>query len=176
MECNAILGNQYRVTGNGKAWGARFHTFSIGDIVECIGDEESKIPKFQNKYGDSQYVHLEDLEPALCLEMPPHRTLDELIIQWASDRNILEGSTRKDQMTKLMEEIGELAGWIARGNEYKVKDSIGDALVVLTIIAKQSGTSIEECLNLAWNEIKDRKGKMVDGIFIKDELWTITYS
>ena len=97
------------------------------------------------------------------------QTLNELIIQWASARNILKGSTRKDQMVKLVEEIGELAAGIAKGNEPLVKDSIGDALVVLTILAEQSGTSITECLSLAWNEIKDRKGKMVDGIFIKEE-------
>ena len=91
------------------------------------------------------------------------------VVQWAADRNILEGSTRKDQMVKLVEEIGELAAGIAKGKGDIVKDSIGDALVVRTILAKQSGTSIEECLNLAWNEIKYRKGKMVDGIFIKEE-------
>lgn len=91
------------------------------------------------------------------------------VVQWAADRNILEGSTRKDQMVKLVEEIGELAAGIAKGKGDIVKDSIGDALVVLTILAEQSGTSIVECLDLAWNEIKDRKGKMVDGIFIKEE-------
>lgn len=91
------------------------------------------------------------------------------VVKWAEDRNLLNGSTRKDQMVKLVEEIGELAAGIAKGKEDLVKDSIGDALVVLTIIAEQSGTSIEECLNLAWNEIKDRKGKMMDGIFIKEE-------
>lgn len=91
------------------------------------------------------------------------------VVKWAEDRNLLNGSTRKDQMVKLVEEIGELAAGIAKGKEDLVKDSLGDALVVLTIIAEQSGTSIAECLSLAWNEIKDRKGKMVDGIFIKDE-------
>lgn len=91
------------------------------------------------------------------------------VIRWAHDRNILKGSTRKDQMTKLIEEVGELAGGIARGNEGKVKDSIGDVLVVLIILAEQSGTSTTECLNMAWDTIKNRKGKMVDGIFIKEE-------
>lgn len=91
------------------------------------------------------------------------------VVKWAEDRNLLNGSTRKDQMVKLVEEIGELASGIVKCREEVVLDSIGDALVVLIIIAEQSGTSIEECLGLAWNEIKDRKGKMVDGIFIKEE-------
>jgi len=169
MECNAILGNKYKVTGNGSTVGSIFHAFNIGDVVKCIGDEESRIPEFQNEHGYSQYVHLMDVEPVLCLKMRLHQTLDELVIQWAADRNILKGATRQAQLTKLIEEVGELAGGIARGNERKVKDSIGDVLVVLIILAKQSGTSIEECLNLAWNEIKDRKGEMVDGIFVKEE-------
>lgn len=167
MKRNAILGNKYRVIRTGGAWGCGFHTFSIGEIVECI-DADRATPEFRNEYGKSQYVPLESVEAISCPEMCSHRTLTELIIQWAADRNILEGSTRKDQMVKLVEEIGELAAGIAKGKEDIVKDSIGDALVVLTIIAEQSGTSIEECLGLAWNEIKDRKGEMVDGIFVKE--------
>lgn len=168
MKRNAILGNKYRVIRTGGAWGCGFHTFSIGEIIECI-DADRANPKFRNEYGKSQYVPLESVEAISCPEMCSHRTLTELIIQWAADRNILEGSTRKDQMVKLVEEIGELASGIAKCREEVIKDSIGDALVVLIIIAEQSGTSIEECLGLAWNEIKDRKGKMVDGIFIKEE-------
>lgn len=91
------------------------------------------------------------------------------IRQWAHDRNLIEGATVQAQTVKLMEECGELAAGIARGNKAKIVDSIGDAIVVLTIMAAQSGVSVEECIESAWNEIKDRKGRMVDGIFVKDE-------
>ena len=49
------------------------------------------------------------------------------------------------------------------------KDAVGDILVVLTIYCQQKGWSIAECFQMAWNEIKDRKGKMVDGSFVKEE-------
>jgi hypothetical protein len=41
-------------------------------------------------------------------------------------------------------------------------------VVVLTIIASQYGWTIEECIEAAYQEIKDRKGKMVDGMFIRE--------
>ena len=48
-------------------------------------------------------------------------------------------------------------------------DSIGDIFVVLTILSAQKDLEIEGCIFHAWHEIKDRKGKMIDGIFIKEE-------
>lgn len=92
----------------------------------------------------------------------------ELIEQWAKDRNLIEGATPQAQMLKLTEEVGELAGAIAKGKRLEVLDGIGDAVVVLTILAAQHGISIEHCINLAYHEIKDRKGRMIDGIFVKE--------
>ena len=71
-------------------------------------------------------------------------------------------------MVKLIEEIGELAHGIAKGRLTEIEDGIGDAVVVLTILAAQSGMLIEECIDHAWGEIKDRKGRMENGIFIKE--------
>ena len=96
------------------------------------------------------------------------RTLD-LIRKWADDRNLIEGATPQAQMLKMTEEVGELANGIARGNEDVVKDSIGDCVVVLTILAAQFNMNIEDCIDAAYDEIKDRKGRMVDGIFVKEE-------
>lgn len=90
------------------------------------------------------------------------------IRQWAEDRNLIEGSTPKAQMVKLMEEIGELASAISKDNFEEIIDSIGDAAVVLTVIAEQYGLKIEYCVSCAYEAIKDRKGKMVDGVFIKE--------
>lgn len=94
--------------------------------------------------------------------------LFEKIENWAHDRNIIHGATRQAQMLKLTEELGELAGGIAKQKDDVVKDSIGDCMVVLTILAAQSGLTVEECLKHAYNEIKDRKGRMVNGVFIKE--------
>jgi NTP pyrophosphatase (non-canonical NTP hydrolase) len=90
------------------------------------------------------------------------------IRQWAHDRNIIEGATAHAQVTKLLEELGELAGGIAKKKLDKVADGIGDAVVVLTILASQHGLLIEDCIEAAWQEIKDRKGRMVDGVFVKE--------
>jgi NTP pyrophosphatase (non-canonical NTP hydrolase) len=67
-----------------------------------------------------------------------------------------------------MEEAGELAAAIARQDEDEFQDAIGDMFVVLTILAAQKGFNIEECIAHAWSQIKDRKGRMVDGIFVKN--------
>lgn len=93
----------------------------------------------------------------------------DLIRKWAEDRNLIEGSDPKSQFVKLIEEAGELANAIAKNNQYEFADAIGDMFVVLTIMAAQNGIDIEECIDAAWVEIEHRKGKMVDGIFIKEE-------
>lgn len=95
-------------------------------------------------------------------------TLAANITGWAHDRNLIEGSTTQAQFVKLIEEIGELAAGIAKNRPVQVQDSIGDAFVVLTILAAQSGFDMQTCVSFAWDEIKHRKGRMVDGIFVKD--------
>ena len=91
-----------------------------------------------------------------------------LIRQWAADRNLIAGATPQAQMLKLTEEVGELASSIARGNASGFIDSIGDCVVVLTILAAQHGVDIEDCITAAYDEIKDRKGRMVDGVFVRE--------
>ena len=49
-----------------------------------------------------------------------------------------------------------------------IKDDIGDCLVILINIAARNKTNLQECLEVAYNDIKDRKGRMIDGIFVKD--------
>lgn len=92
----------------------------------------------------------------------------DLIRAWARARNLIDGATQQAQMLKLTEEVGELAAGVARKSELQVMDGIGDCVVVLTILAAQQGVLIEECVDQAWNEIKDRKGRMENGIFIKE--------
>jgi len=94
-------------------------------------------------------------------------TLTELIKMWHHDRNLIEGATDKDQFAKLIQEAGELSDNICKGND--IKDDIGDMMVVLINIAERNGITMTECLKTAYNDIKDRKGTMVDGVFIKEE-------
>ena len=97
----------------------------------------------------------------------------ENIKQWAHDRNLIKGATPQAQMLKMTEEVGELAHAIARkGNGMQlnnIKDAIGDCTVVLTILAAQCNLDYLDCVDGAYNEIKDRKGKMIDGVFVKED-------
>ena len=89
------------------------------------------------------------------------------VVQWHRDRNLIDGSTDKDQVLKLMQELGELSDSVCKGKD--IKDDIGDMLVVMLNIATRNGVTLSECLARAWDDIKDRKGKMIDGIFVKEE-------
>lgn len=93
--------------------------------------------------------------------------LETLTSKWAHDRGITVNGKVITQYMKLAEEAGEMASHIAKGQ--CIKDDIGDCIVVLNNIARLYGTTINECWNLAFDEIKDRKGFLnEDGIFIKD--------
>ena len=92
----------------------------------------------------------------------------ERIKQWASDRNLIEGSTPLKQMQKLDEEFMELLDGLNHNNIDDIKDAIGDIQVVLAVMCAQLGLDIDECREIAWEQIKDRKGKMVDGVFVKE--------
>jgi NTP pyrophosphatase (non-canonical NTP hydrolase) len=92
----------------------------------------------------------------------------ESIRQWARARDLIEGSTPAHQLCKLIEEIGELAEGISKKRLDAVADGIGDAAVVLTILAAQHGMEIEQCIDLAWEQIRWRRGRMMDGIFVKE--------
>ena len=72
------------------------------------------------------------------------------------------------QALKLGEEFGELFEGLAKNNDELTKDAIGDIYVVLTILSQQLGFTIEECIDIAYDEIKDRRGKMIDGVFVKE--------
>jgi hypothetical protein len=85
---------------------------------------------------------------------------------WHRDRNLIEGSTDKDQFCKLIQECGELSDNMCKGKD--MKDDIGDIMVVLINIMERNGYSMMDCLEQAWIDIKDRKGKMIDGIFVKE--------
>ena len=94
-------------------------------------------------------------------------TLTEKVKQWHYNRNLIHGSTDKDQYLKLIQEAGELSDNICKGKD--IADDIGDMLVVLINIAERNGLTLAQCLEVAWDDIKDRKGMMVDGVFVKEE-------
>lgn len=94
--------------------------------------------------------------------------MKDKIIEWAKERGLINEENAPKQFIKLTEEVGELASALLKKDPYETIDAIGDINIVLIILCEQLGLDYDECLESAYNEIKDRKGKLVDGSFIKD--------
>ena len=97
--------------------------------------------------------------------------MEELIAkieQWAEDRNIITGATTIAQAEKTMEECEELIYAIGEDDLDEIKDAIGDIVVTLVIQARMNGVNFLDCVAGAYETIKDRKGKMIDGKFVKE--------
>ena len=87
--------------------------------------------------------------------------------EWSIDKKLNKAESSK-QMLKVVEEVGEVAAALARNEMHELRDGIGDVVVTLIILAQQNGMLLEECLEQAWNEIAERKGEMVNGVFVKE--------
>lgn len=94
-------------------------------------------------------------------------TLEKNIIQWAHERKLVNPDNAKNQALKTVEEMGELASALLKNDREKIKDAIGDVEVCLTILKEQLEFAQNTPLIFAWDEIKDREGKTVNGTFIK---------
>ena len=94
----------------------------------------------------------------------------DLIRKWATERGIYDKGNSNTQYIKLMEEAGELAEALLKNDRYEIKDAIGDMVVVLTNLAHLEGFTIEDCIDSAYTEIAMRKGKMLNGTFVKETL------
>ena len=105
--------------------------------------------------------------PCTCGYMSAPSQFD-LIREWADERGLYENGDTKTQALKLVEEVGETCRAILKEDFDEVIDGIGDCVVVLTNLAELQGVSIEACIDAAYQEIKNRKGKMVNGTYKKD--------
>jgi len=92
----------------------------------------------------------------------------DLIREWADERGLYDNGDPKTQALKLVEEVGETCRAILKEDHNEVVDGIGDCVVVLTNLAELVGTPIETCIEVAYDEIKTRKGKMTNGTFVKN--------
>ena len=99
-------------------------------------------------------------------------TVDK-VIQWAKDKGIANYENRFRQYDKLLEEVKELGDEMGEelindADIESIKLEIGDCMVVLTILCQQYGLNSRDCLKAAYEKIKDRKGKTINGTFVKD--------
>jgi hypothetical protein len=108
-----------------------------------------------------------------------YNELKEKIVQWGEDRNIFEFSTPIKQLHKTQEELFETMNALvvfadAKTEKDKQKameevvDGIGDMGVTLLMLCHKLDVDFVECLASAYDVIKDRKGKMINGLFVKE--------
>lgn len=92
------------------------------------------------------------------------------VVRWSEARGILKHSTPTAQLLKAFEEMGELASATAKNRPDDIKDAVGDVLVCLINYCALLDIDMVQCLGLAWEQIRHRKGHMnAQGIFIKSE-------
>lgn len=92
------------------------------------------------------------------------------VIRWSEARRIIPNATPESQFLKAVAEMGELADALNKGDMAGIKDGVGDVLVCLINFCALQDLSMTQCLELAYNEIKDRKGTLMpNGVFVKDE-------
>lgn len=103
-------------------------------------------------------------------------TVSELITkvnEWADERNLKQADP-KIQWMRVTEEVGEIRDVLLKPTKFTepqaaLKDAIGDTLVTIIVLAHQLDLDVTECLTIAYEEIKNRKGRMVNGTFVKEE-------
>lgn len=108
------------------------------------------------------------------LEEPTYDGIPALINkinQWAISHGLDKGNPKIEWM-KVTEEVGEIRDVFLKPHdfadpEWSLKDAIGDSIVTLIVLCLQLGYDVEECLTIAYNDIKDRKGVMIDDNFVK---------
>ena len=95
--------------------------------------------------------------------------LEQEIIKWGEEKGILPNPNKVKQLQKTQEEVDELRDAIANDDKVEVKDAIGDIVVTLIMQCQGWNLSLEECIQSAYNVISKRTGKMINGVFVKDE-------
>ena len=144
----------------------RSYIYNKAFAKEFLTDAMTDISEFQ------QYINsLSKRNPVIKQEGKAWVDKDrfQLIRDWAGERGLYTNGDTKTQFCKLMEEGGELGRAILKKDQHEFIDAIGDMVVVLTNLAHLGGTTIEECIDQAYNEIKTRTGVMSNGTFVKDE-------
>ena len=136
--------------------------------TERLADEVAEInQKVLDLYQPEQQLNFEEFT--------------KKVIDWADDKHLLiernadagefvkqVNVKRSRQLLKFHEECGELTEDYLKDNGEHIVDSFGDVLVTLVIFAKQMDIPLSKCWNKAWSHIKNRKGKTVNGTFVKE--------
>lgn len=112
---------------------------------------------------------LQDVIDRESVERKHFVLLENMTLLWAEERNLISGSVPKDQLAKLVQELGEVSDAICKSDVNNLQKELGDMLVVMMIISKMYNLDLTGCLEASYNKIKNRRGVMYDGVFVKEE-------
>lgn len=112
----------------------------------------------------------------LGLDTPSKDGIAKLIDKvnhWADERSLKQADP-KIQWMRVTEEVGEIRDVLLKPTKFTepqaaLKDAIGDTLATIIVLAHQLDLDVTECLGIAYEEIKNRKGKMINGTFVKED-------
>jgi|SRR5699024_6258629 len=91
-----------------------------------------------------------------------------LVKQWSMDKGLHNADPHK-QILKVVEEVGETAGALAKSDLINLQEEMGDVIVTLIVLSQQLDMELEDCLWIAYNKIANRNGEMKNGVFVKSE-------
>lgn len=150
------------------------------ELADLVGVTKGAVLHWK-KYGFSSADKLQKLADHFNVSIPyllgydPDNTFSDLIIRindWADERNLKQADP-KIQWMRITEKVGEIRDVLLKPTKFTepqaaLKDAIGDTLVTIIVLAHQLDLDVTECLGLAYEEIKNRKGKMINGTFVKE--------
>lgn len=152
------------------------------ELAEAVSIPKRTIQRLENSESQIKPDKAQLLADCFGVSIPylvgydTDNTFEDLITninQWADERNLKQADP-KIQWMRVTEEVGEIRDVLLKPTKFTepqaaLKDAIGDTLVTIIVLAHQLDLDVTECLSIAYEEIKNRKGKMVNGTFVKEE-------
>lgn len=154
-------------------------------LAEQIGLHYRTLQNWENGYGEISIGKAKKLAEYFGVSVGYLLGIDDVSVKdtftdlitkinhWADERNLKQADP-KIQWMRITEEVGEIRDVLLKPTKFNepqiaLKDAIGDTLVTIIVLAHQLDLDVTECLSIAYEEIKNRKGKMVNGTFVKEE-------
>ena len=159
------LYGKFQVSKHTLEWIVKNARTSMYDANRCYIYNKAFFEKFVNAKKND---YTEYLKQKFDQQAEANEDRFDKIRSWAQNRGLYDKGDTKTQFAKLMEESGVLARAVLKDDKKEFIVAIGDMVVVLTNLAYLGGTNIEHCIDEAYDVIRKRQGKMVNGTFVKD--------
>lgn len=147
---------------------------SIVDVAEHIAVQKLNVLKWEHGTSQISVMEAKKLADFFGVSVGYLLGTENLIAkinEWAISHGLDKGNPKIEWM-KVTEEVGEIRDVFLKPNDFDdpemaLKDAIGDSIVTLVVLCLQLGYDVEECLKIAYNNIKDRQGVIIDDNFVK---------